>query len=86
VSAGMGGAQKGAGAWAERHGRGSRRRARVRARWSMAGAGRAELTGEAHGAEREMGRAGQWLGDLRTRPKRQRGERSARAKKPAPTA
>jgi hypothetical protein len=40
-------------AWAERRGRGSRRRARVRARWSTAGAGRAELTGEAHGAERE---------------------------------
>jgi hypothetical protein len=40
-------------AWAERRGRGSRRCARVRAHWSTAGAGRAELTGEAHGAERE---------------------------------
>jgi hypothetical protein len=34
-------------------GRGFRRRARVRARWSTTGAGRAELTGEAHGVERE---------------------------------
>jgi hypothetical protein len=41
-----------------RRGRGFRRRARVRVRWSTAGAGRAELTGEAHGAEREEGRAG----------------------------
>jgi hypothetical protein len=39
-------------------GRGFRRRARVRARWSTAGAGRAELIGEAHDAEREDGRAG----------------------------
>jgi hypothetical protein len=53
VSAGMGEAQKGAGVWAERRGRGSRRRARVRARWSTAGVGRAKLTGEAHDAERE---------------------------------
>jgi hypothetical protein len=41
-----------------RRGRGFRRRARVRARWSTAGAGRAELTGEAHDAEREDGRVG----------------------------
>jgi hypothetical protein len=34
-----------------------RRRARVRARWSTAGAGRAKLTGEAHDVERERGRA-----------------------------
>jgi hypothetical protein len=56
VSAGTSGAQKGAGAWAQRRGRGSRRRARVRARWSTAGTGRAELTGEAHDAERERAR------------------------------
>jgi hypothetical protein len=41
-----------------RHGRGFWRSARVRARWSTAGAERAELTGEAHGAEREDGHAG----------------------------
>jgi hypothetical protein len=56
VSAGTGGGSKGAGAWAERRGRGSRRRARVRARWSMAGAGRAELTGKAHDTKREGAR------------------------------
>jgi hypothetical protein len=46
-----------------RRGREFRRRAQVRACWSTAGAGRAELTEEAHGAEREDGRAGQRLGD-----------------------
>jgi hypothetical protein len=51
-----GGAQKAAGVWAERRGRGSRRSARVLARWSTTGAGRAELTGEAHGTEREWAR------------------------------
>jgi hypothetical protein len=50
------GAQKGLGAWVERRGRGSRRHARVRARWSTAGAGRAELIGKAHGTERERER------------------------------
>jgi hypothetical protein len=53
VSEGTGGAQKGAEAWAERRGRGSRRRERVRARWSMASAGRAALSGEAHSTQRE---------------------------------
>jgi hypothetical protein len=53
VSAGMGGGSKGAGAWAERRGRGSRRHARVRACWSTAGARRAELTGKAHSVETE---------------------------------
>jgi hypothetical protein len=41
-----------------RRGRGSRRRARVRARRSTAGAWRAELIGEAHGGERERRGAG----------------------------
>jgi hypothetical protein len=77
VSAGTGGAQKGAGAWAERLGRGSRRRARVHTRWSTAGVGRAELTGKAHDAERdrEKGRTGQWLSASQNRPARQRGKR-----------
>jgi hypothetical protein len=57
VSAGTSEAQKGARAWAERWGRRSWRRARVRARWSTVGTGRVELTGEAHGAERETGGA-----------------------------
>jgi hypothetical protein len=39
VSAGTSGAQKGAGGVGGRHGRGFRRRARVRARWSTAGRG-----------------------------------------------
>jgi hypothetical protein len=41
-----------------RRGRGIWRHARVRARWSSAGVGRAELTGEAHDIERKDGRAG----------------------------
>jgi hypothetical protein len=53
---GHGWGSKRAGAWAERRGQGSWRRARVRTRWSTAGEGRAELTGEAHGAERERER------------------------------
>jgi hypothetical protein len=69
-----------------RRGREFRRRARVRACWSTAGARRAELTREAHDAEREDGRAGQRLGDWRTGPARQREKRAARAKKPVSTA
>jgi hypothetical protein len=41
------------GAWAGVVGREIRRRARVRTRRSTAGAGRAELTGRVHGAEKE---------------------------------
>jgi hypothetical protein len=36
-----------------RRGRETRRRARVRTRWSTAGARKADLTGRVHGAERE---------------------------------
>jgi hypothetical protein len=56
VSAGAGGAQKELGRVGGRRGQGSRRRAQVR--WSTAGEGKAELTTQAHGAEREDRRAG----------------------------
>jgi hypothetical protein len=73
-----------------RCGREFRRRARVRARWSTASAGRAELTGEAHDTHRERERegegTGQQLSDWRIGPVRQRGKRGARAKGMAPTA
>jgi hypothetical protein len=69
-----------------RRGRGSRRRERVRARWSTAGVGTVELTGEAHSAEREKGRAGQRLSAWQNGPARQRGKRGARrGKQLAPT-
>jgi hypothetical protein len=41
-----------------RRGRETRRRARVRTRWSTAGARKAELTRRVHGAEREKGTRG----------------------------
>jgi hypothetical protein len=47
------GSKKGAGRVGGRRGREIRRRARVRTRQSMASAEGAELTGQAHGAERE---------------------------------
>jgi hypothetical protein len=57
----------------------------VRARWSAAGAGRAELTGGPRRKERENGRAGQRLGIWKSGPARQRMKRGARARKPVPT-
>jgi hypothetical protein len=57
-----------------------------RARWSKAGAGWAELTGEAHSTARGRASArGQRLGDWQNGPAKQREKRCARAKKPAPT-
>jgi hypothetical protein len=53
ASAGAGGAQKELGAWAGDVAKESGERARVRARWSTAGAGKAELIGRSHGAARE---------------------------------
>jgi hypothetical protein len=47
------GSKKGAGRVGGRRGREIRRRARVRTRWSTASAGKAELTRQAHDAERE---------------------------------
>jgi hypothetical protein len=64
-----------------------RRRARVRTRRSTTSAEGAELTGQAHGAEREeKGCAGQRLGDWRSGPTRQREREGARGgEKRAPT-
>jgi hypothetical protein len=56
VCAGHGrGSKKGAGLVGGRRGRETQRRARVRTRRSTARAGKAELTRQAHGAEREKG-------------------------------
>jgi hypothetical protein len=52
------GSKKGAGCVGRRRGREFRRRARVRTRRSTARAGRAELTGQAHSAEKEKGTCG----------------------------
>jgi hypothetical protein len=52
------GSKKGAGCVGGRRGREIRRRARVRTRRSTASADVAELTGQAHGAEREKGTRG----------------------------
>jgi hypothetical protein len=68
----LGGSKKGARRMGGRHGREIRRRARVRTRRSMASAEGAKLIGQAHGAERSKGHAGQRLGDWRSRPARQR--------------
>jgi hypothetical protein len=71
------GSKKGAGHMGGRRGREIRRRAQVRTRRSTAGAGRADLTRQAHGAEREKGRSGQRLSNWQTGPTRQREEGSA---------
>jgi hypothetical protein len=74
------GSKKGVGRVGGRHGREIRRRAQVRTRRSTASAERAELTGQAHGAEREERGArgnGSATGDPGPRD-RERG--SARAK------
>jgi hypothetical protein len=52
------GSKKGAGRVGRRRGRETRRHARVRTRRSTAGAGKADLTRKAHGAEREKGMRG----------------------------
>jgi hypothetical protein len=70
-----------------RHGREFWRRARVRACWSTASAGRAELTGEAHGVERERASAqgnNSATGEPGPRGREGRGARGRR--EPAPTA
>jgi hypothetical protein len=45
------GSKKGVGRVGGRHGRETRRRERVRMRWSTAGARKADLTGRVHGAK-----------------------------------
>jgi hypothetical protein len=52
------GSKKGAGRVGGRRGREIRRRARVRTRRSTAGEGKADLTRQAHGVEREKGMHG----------------------------
>jgi hypothetical protein len=52
------GSKKGVGRVGGRRGRETWRRAQVRTRRSTAGAGRAELTGQAHNAEKEKGTRG----------------------------
>jgi hypothetical protein len=58
----------------------------VRARWSTAGAGRAELTGEAHDIEREERRARATARRLAKRVRKAKREEGVRAKKSAPIA
>jgi hypothetical protein len=61
-----------------RRGREIRRRARVRTRWTTMGARKAELTGLAHGAEREKGTRGATARRLanRARETEREGERA----------
>jgi hypothetical protein len=79
------GSKKGAGHLGERRGREIRRRARGPPRRSTTGAGRTDLTGRVHGAEREeRGARGNGSSTGEPGPRgRERG--SARMKKPAPT-
>jgi hypothetical protein len=66
-----------------RRGRETRRRARVRTRWSTAGARKAELTRQVHGAERVKGTRGATARRLANRTReteRERERESERAK------
>jgi hypothetical protein len=69
------GSKKGAGRVGGRRGREIRQRARVRTRRSMAGAGRAYLTGQAHSAEREEGTRGATVQKLANRDRERERER-----------
>jgi hypothetical protein len=69
-----------------RRGREIRRHARVRMRWSTASAGRADLIGRVHGAEREKVAHGATAQHLANRAREtEREEGRARAKQVAPT-
>jgi hypothetical protein len=77
------GSKKGVGRVGGRRGRETRRRARVRTRRSTAGAGKADLTRQAHGAEREKGTHGSNGSALANRAReteRERERESERAK------
>jgi hypothetical protein len=66
-----------------RRGRETQRRARVRTRRSMAGAGKANLTGRVHDAEREKGARrgnGSALMNRSRETERERGRASGRSK------
>jgi hypothetical protein len=76
------GSKKGAGHVGGRRGQEIRRRARVRTRRSMTGAGWADLTGRVHGAEREERGArgnGSATGELVPRGRGRRGTHSGEA-------
>jgi hypothetical protein len=66
------GSKKGVGRVGGRRGRETRRRARVRTRWSTTGARKADLTGRIHGVEREKGMCGATAQHWRTGLARQR--------------
>jgi hypothetical protein len=87
VSAGAGGAKKGLGAWAGDVAEDSsdvRECARAGPRW---GAGKAKLTGEAHGAARERASArGNGSVSGRAGPQSREGRGARRRREPAPTA
>jgi hypothetical protein len=75
------GSKMGVGRVGGRRGRETRRRARVRTRRSTTSAKKAELTRQAHGAEREKrGRAGATAQHWRTGPARQRERESEQTK------
>jgi hypothetical protein len=80
------GSKKGAGRVGERRGQEIQRRARVRTRRSTARAGKAELTKQAHGAEREKGTCGGNGSALANRVRKTERERwSTRGRKLVPT-
>jgi hypothetical protein len=79
------GSKKGAGRVGGRRGRETRRRARVHTRWSTVRAGKAELTRQAHGAEREKGTRGGNDSALANRARETEREGARRRRKLAPT-
>jgi hypothetical protein len=80
------GDKKGARRVGERRGREIRRRAQVCTRRSMAGAGKVDLTGRVHGAERVKGTRGTTARHWRSGPTRQREREGANGRrKLAPT-
>jgi hypothetical protein len=79
------GSKKGAGRVGGRCGREIRRRARVRTRRSTASAGKADLTGRVHGAEREKGTRGGNGSALANQARETERERANERRKLAPT-
>jgi hypothetical protein len=71
------GSKKGARHVGTRRGRETRRRARVRTRWSTTGARKAKLTRQAHDAEREKGTCGATARRLANRARETERERES---------
>jgi hypothetical protein len=71
------GSKKGAGRVGGHPGRETRRRARVRTRWSMASVGKAELTRQLHGTEREKRTRGAMARQLANRARETERERAS---------